>query len=321
MNDRSGSDEASGSTATRDPTSEPPANEPNPATAESDRTTTGESDRTTTGESEPTTTDDADPETVRRWAILCGLLGVATLLVALATGVQGPIGEAIGAAVLGCAFVGVAVLGPRRAPGALQALANGWAEHRRYTGGAAGLFFLGVAGGLALGATGVNLLQLITEVTGQDPFAGIEESDLTAWWFVQNNTIPFLVSIAGAVSLGLLSAYVIGFNGLLVGNVVWFTGGLVGVDYILVGLLPHGIFELTALFVAAGVGFRIVHRLVARITGRREAFVTRAYLRRTAALVVFAWFLLVLAAFVETYVTSPLLETVFAERLEGLETA
>ncbi|MFW5974417.1 MAG: stage II sporulation protein M, partial [Natrialbaceae archaeon] len=104
--------------------------------------------------------------------------------------------------------------------------------------------------------------------------------------------------------------------GVLVGNLGWFVGADVGVDYLLVGLLPHGIFELPALFVAAGVGFRLLHRAVQRLLGRRDALVSKPYLRRTALLVLVAWLALVLAAVIEATVTGALLDALFADRID-----
>jgi len=108
------------------------------------------------------------------------------------------------------------------------------------------------------------------------------------------------------------------FNGIIVGNVGAFIAGSVGVGYILVGLLPHGIFELPALFIAAGVGFRLLYRVGQRIRGSRSSIITKRYLYRTGLLVLAGWLLLVVAAVVEAFVTPALLETLFADRLEAM---
>lgn len=201
------------------------------------------------------------------------------------------------------------------------ALADAWDEHSRYVGFAAGLFVLGVIVGVLLLAAGYNLLEIIADLLGESlfpeevgEFGGFE----LAWFLVVNNTRAFFVSILGVLTLGLLTAWIILFNGIIVGNVSAAVAETVGLDYILVGLLPHGIFELPALFVAAGVGFRLLYRFGQRVLGSRDAVLTKPYLYRTTLLVLVGWLLLVVAAFVEAFVTSALLETLFAERLEGM---
>ncbi|WP_226004711.1 stage II sporulation protein M [Natrinema salinisoli] len=204
-----------------------------------------------------------------------------------------------------------------------EALTDAWNEHRRYVGFAAGLFGLGVLIGVVLFAAGYNLLEIIQDALGEPLFPDIGEQsriELARFLFV-NNTQAFFLSILGALTLGLLTAWAMLFNGVIVGNVAAIVTENVGFDYILVGLLPHGIFELPALFIAAGVGFRLLYRFGERIFGTRDAIVTKPYVYRTGLLVLVGWLLLVVAAFVEAFVTPALLETLFADRLEGLSAA
>jgi stage II sporulation protein M len=201
------------------------------------------------------------------------------------------------------------------------ALADAWDEHGRFVGFAAGLFAIGVVIGVALLAAGYNLLEIVADLLGEGLFpeeiADFSGFELTRFLLV-NNTQAFLLSIVGALSLGLLTAWAMVFNGIIVGNVGAAVAGTVGLDYILVGLLPHGVFELPALFIAAGVGFRLLYRLGQRLRGTRDAAFTKPYLYRTAILVLVAWLLLAVAAVVEAFVTPALLEALFAERLEGM---
>ena len=255
-----------------------------------------------------------DPQTVRFWAGVLAALAVVSFLTATIIQRHGPLDAALGAAALGIVFLGVAVVGLRVRPALLGVLAAGWAEHRRYVGFSAAIFALGILLGALAGSAGYNVLEILTELTGEDPFGDLpDEGELTAWWFIRNNSLPFALSIVGAVTLGLLTAYVMVFNGIIVGNVGWFVGGAVGVDFLIVGLTPHGVFELTALFIAAGVGFRLFYRLGQRVLGNRESFVTKQYLVQTAALVVFGWLLLALAAFVEAHLTGLFLDALFDE--------
>lgn len=202
-----------------------------------------------------------------------------------------------------------------------EALADAWEEHRRYVGFAAGLFTVGVVIGVVLLLAGYNLLEIVEDLLGEPlfpeeigEFGGFE----LARFLLVNNTRAFLLSILGAVTFGLLTGWAMLSNGIIVGNVGAAVAGTAGLGYILVGLLPHGVFELPALFIAAGVGFRLTYRFGQRIRGTRDAVFTKPYLYRTAILVIAAWLLLAIAAVVEAFVTPALLETLFAERLEGI---
>ncbi|RZV11914.1 stage II sporulation protein M [Natrinema hispanicum] len=200
------------------------------------------------------------------------------------------------------------------------ALADAWDEHSRYVGFAAGLFAVGIVVGIALMVAGYNLLEIIQEVVGEPLFPDISDRSRLelAQFLLVNNSRAYLLSILGVLTLGLLTAWAMVFNGIIVGNVGAFIAGSVGVGYILVGLFPHGIFELPALFIAAGIGFRLLYRVGQRIRGTRDSIVTKRYLYRTGLLVLAGWLLLVVAAVVEAFITPALLEVLFADRLESM---
>lgn len=265
------------------------------------------------GPSEP-----PDSGTIRNWTGLTVALAIiafataATILAAYDAATA-----AAGAAVLGAGLGAIALAGRAR-PSVFGVLDDAWAEHRLYTWFSAGLFVFGAAVGAALYAAGIDLtelfLEMIMEEFGEDELPGDGEAsfDLSATFFIVNNTPPFLAAIAGALTLGFVTLLIMVFNGVLVGNLVAVTGTEVGVGVIIALIVPHGIFELPALFIAAGVGFRFLHRVGERIAGSRSALFTKAYLVRTTALVGFAWLILVLAAFVEAYITFLIADALFA---------
>lgn len=277
-------------------------------------------------EPEPASEPDPGPNANRNWGILTLLLAVASFGTAAVTHVTtGDVEPVAGVAALGVVFAALAITALIDRISVLETLSTGWVEHRTSVWFATGLFAFGTIIGVVLVYAGIDLSEIILEVLEDElPDAEDEELELTATFFIQNNTQAFLLAIAGAVSVGLLTAFVMIFNGILVGNVSAViaesisavAGWTSGVGYILAGLAPHGVFELPALFIAAGVGFRIVYRLGERIFGSRGAFLTKPYVYRTVALVVFGWLLLVLAAFVEAYVTPELLELLFVDLLE-----
>ncbi|RKD93881.1 stage II sporulation protein M [Halopiger aswanensis] len=263
-----------------------------------------------------------DPATIRTWSTLLLALAIAafgTAVVIVAT-TDDPT-PAAGAGALGVVFGAVGATARSGRTRLVATLAAGWDEYRRSVWFATGLFAIGTIGGIALLLAGYDLLEMVAELF-EEMLPELEDEagsiELTATFFILNNSRAFLMAIAGALTLGLLTAFVMVFNGIIIGNMGASIGQSVGIDYILVGLAPHGIFELPALFIAAGVGFRIIYRFGERVLGSRDAFFTKPYLARTAALIAFGWLLLVLAAFVEAYVTTVLLESLFADRLAGM---
>ncbi|MFP8953308.1 stage II sporulation protein M [Natrialbaceae archaeon A-arb3/5] len=274
------------------------------------------------GSGPPEPGPDPRPNAARNWSLLLfGLALVSLATAAVTVSVHDSTTAAAGATVLALAFAVLGIVSLSVTPRLATLLDAAWLEHRRYTWFATGLFAFGIAIGVVLLFAGVNLLELIVELLDEGLFPELEDEDfeLTATFFITHNTQPFLMSIAGALTLGVFTAIIMVFNGLIVGNLSAAMGGTIGLDYVVIGLAPHGIFELAALFIASGVGFRFVYRFGERVVGRREAFLTKPYIYRTLALVAFAWLLLVLAAFVEAYITPELLEMLFAERLAELE--
>ncbi|SFS33437.1 stage II sporulation protein M [Halostagnicola kamekurae] len=265
---------------------------------------------------------------VRNWSALLSILALASFLSAgTAFVVSDAADAAAGATLLGLGLIGAALVTSAKAPTVAHRLSAAWAEHRRYVWFSGGLFALGIAAGVALAAAGIDLTELFLELIMEELEGGELEGaeidpaglgggggvalETSATFFIFKNTPPFLASILGALTLGVFTFFVMTFNGLLIGNIAVAIGGEVGYGLILALLVPHGIFELTALFVGAGVGFRFVYRAGQRVLGTHEALFTKSYLARTALLVVFAWLMLVVAAFVEAYLTIPVAELLF----------
>ncbi|SIR91682.1 stage II sporulation protein M [Natronorubrum thiooxidans] len=268
----------------------------------------------TGGDAEPP--EPPDSATIRRWTGLTAALAViAFVTAATILAAHAATRAAAGAAVLGLGLGAIAVVG-RTTPTVFGMLDDAWAEHRPYVWFSAGVFAVGGVIGVLLYAAGIDLtdlfLEMIMEEFGEDDLPGEGGLELSASFFIMNNTPPFLAAIAGAITLGAVTLLIMVFNGVLVGNIVAAMGAQTGLGVIFALLVPHGIFELPALFVAAGVGFRFVHRIGQRIAGSRASLVTKRYLAQTAALVGFAWLLLVLAAFVEAYVTGLLADALVA---------
>jgi len=263
-----------------------------------------------------------DPAPPREWVTLTAVLVGISLLTSLYLGLTGDLVPAVGAAVLALGFGTFLAGSAGGSRFSLEAVARSWDEHRWYVGFAAGTFGFGIAIGVLLYAAGINLLELFIEIISAElgeEFADEAENngeqvelELSATFFIVQNTPPYLLTVIGAVTFGILTMVILVGNGVIVGNVGIAVSNVIGVGEVFALLVPHGIFELPAIFLAAGVGFCLVHRLVGRIRGSRQSFVTRQYVRQTLLFLLYGWLILVLAAFIEAYLT-----TVFAELLFG----
>lgn len=187
------------------------------------------------------------------------------------------------------------------------ALALAWREHRRYVAFAAALFALGVPMGIALYESGFDLFGAMGLGSARELFP----EHIDALVIFLNNSRAFFVFMLGALTAGVLTTIGLVFNGLLVGYVMTPAAAQRGYGFVVLALFPHGVFELPALFVAAGVAYRFLGNVVLYALDRRDHFYTRGEVERTLLLVAVAWVVLAVAAVVEIHVTAWLLEQVY----------
>lgn len=180
-----------------------------------------------------------------------------------------------------------------------------WREHRRYAGLAAVLMAVGVV----IGALMRGRIDYY-DVIGQTPEEIFPET-ITPASIAINNTIAFVALVVGILTLCLSTVFILVNNGIFIGYLLWPIAAQGHVLEIVVGIGPHGVFELWALFVAAAVPFRVLRLVVDRIRGAREQVLGREGWVRTGLLLVTAWATLLTAAFIEAYLTGWLLETLF----------
>lgn len=131
-------------------------------------------------------------------------------------------------------------------------------------------------------------------IVGIEPFASSS--------IMVNNIQVSFGAIAGGITGGLLTAYMMLFNGLLIGTV----GALVGQNNLAVPfwafVFPHGSLELPAIFLAGGAGFLLARALL--FPGHyRRADALKFYGTQAAQLVFGLVPMLVLAGIIEGFVS------------------
>lgn len=155
-----------------------------------------------------------------------------------------------------------------------------------------------------------DILQIFADKFGEAPTL---DSDLAFDIFL-NNVKASGIGLVGGLLLGVGSFFIVVTNGFLIGYVavsILFlsdqpTDGLV---FILAGLLPHGIFEIPAFLIAAAMGLKLGLEWISRASAGKRWQVFRKNLITVLLAVPSIALLLLIAAFIEVFVSGKLLDT------------
>ena len=142
--------------------------------------------------------------------------------------------------------------------------------------------------------------------------SNVPQSQMMATLFFNNVTASLLAMLYGLIPFVPLSALAIGTNALMLGAfaALYLMQGY-GLGVYLVGILPHGVFELTALILACTLGLLICRTGTDRLRRKKEAVPLWPRLQDCLRVFLFAVVpLLALAALIEAYITPVLLQLV-----------
>ncbi len=126
---------------------------------------------------------------------------------------------------------------------------------------------------------------------------------ITTWTIFLNNVVAVGVTALGLVTLGLMAAFSVALNGFVVGLVFGLRAPAIETTTALALIVPHGVIELTAFFLVAGITFRVNHRLARYLAGYDETLLTRQELFEVAVLFAVALAMIAVAAWIEVNVT------------------
>src|SRR6266481_4413889 len=85
----------------------------------------------------------------------------------------------------------------------------------------------------------------------------------TAAWIITNNISVSFGTFVGGMTGGLLTAWLLFTNGMMLGQVLGLFQNYQALRYLLTFVLGHGVLELTAIFISAGAGFRLAKAMIA----------------------------------------------------------
>lgn len=182
-------------------------------------------------------------------------------------------------------------------------------ENRKYLLVSSSLFGGGIVLGLGLmlavpDEAGEAFRRLIEPMNRMAEQLGGMSRFSQAAFILGNNLRVALMMMAGALLLGIVPPVTLLSNGFLIGL---FAANLLsaGTPFawrVLLGLVPHGVFEIPAVLLAAAMGLRIGRELWRGILGRGWAGLRQA-LGQAATLLPAVMLLLVVAAGTEAYVS------------------
>jgi stage II sporulation protein M len=119
--------------------------------------------------------------------------------------------------------------------------------------------------------------------------------------------------MAFGLVIGLFPLFFILTNGMVIGIMLELMIVKYGVAYgtfiFLVGIMPHGIFELPAIFISTSIGLKLGYEVMRTIFLRKTDMVLEL---RNALMIFIFWILpmLLVAALIETFVTGALLSLI-----------
>ncbi|MDO5755165.1 MAG: stage II sporulation protein M [Tissierellia bacterium] len=126
--------------------------------------------------------------------------------------------------------------------------------------------------------------------------------------FLNNLTAALVMVLTGFIPFIYFPAIIGAVNGTIIGVALKFAGtGIAPLKLFLAGILPHGIFEIPALILAIAIGLSICHSLVLKIMGRESIPMGDILITSAITYVKYIIPLLIVAAFIETYITPMIL--------------
>ncbi len=147
----------------------------------------------------------------------------------------------------------------------------------------------------------------------QELFKAIDNAPtaVTAALIFMNNFLSMAQMLLLGFLAGLSPLLTLFLNGALMGAVAGLLQqqGMPVFSFLLLGILPHGVFELTSFFICGGLGLKLgYHCLASPLPGKTRGESFRYIWKEAISVLPLVVFLLVAAAIVETYFTSALLQ-------------
>jgi stage II sporulation protein M len=135
----------------------------------------------------------------------------------------------------------------------------------------------------------------------------------------ENNVIKCFLAVILGLAVGVAPLAFTVANGFVVGIAVGYVIGQSGLLYVLVGMLPHGVIEMPMVFLSGAIGLKLgwdvlrsFYRAIRRSPARKQIDLWKDIKEGLLIYVFWVAPLLLVAAFLETFVTGTLLYLLFS---------
>lgn len=142
-----------------------------------------------------------------------------------------------------------------------------------------------------------------SEISPADPFKEVYENPHIVQnpiYILKHNTLGLLTGFSGIFTFGTTTFFFLTYNGVLLGLVI---GGLwrsqIPLSRTLLLILPHGIFEIPAIWITGVVGFKIPKETIKYLRGKKEYIIDKKEVYNLAIVCAETWILIVVAAIIE----------------------
>lgn len=172
------------------------------------------------------------------------------------------------------------------------------------------LFMVPGVTGYQLGVTNpdiagpLGLVEMREMLSEQDVWTNIpiDKRPYASAFIMSNNIRIAILAFGGGVGFGLFSLYILAINGLTIGAVLGLAVHYGMGESLFSFILPHGVIELSVVFIAGGAGLQLGWALLnPGLFSRRDALNLAA--RRVVPLVVISILLLIIAGLIEGFIS------------------
>ncbi len=134
-----------------------------------------------------------------------------------------------------------------------------------------------------------------------------EVKNISFLFFIKRNEFVIFIILVGAFLFSVPTIINLVYNGLIFGSSISIFVHNRLYNMLLL-ILPHGIFEIPAIIIAGAAGFKIPYEIVRYLAGKKEQPLTKQDIKEYLTLALISIILIVIAAFVEAYVTPKIAE-------------
>ncbi|KKH59114.1 hypothetical protein DU74_04875 [Methanosarcina mazei] len=122
-------------------------------------------------------------------------------------------------------------------------------------------------------------------------------------YILKNNVKFIFILISGSFLFGATTFMNLICNGLLFGGIFAESIKVISLTKVLLLTVPHAVFELPATFISGAAGFKIPYELFRYLNGKKHYILKREEIMDFLILVSISIFLIIIAAFIESYIT------------------